>query len=267
MYLVREVRDGFHGVMIGKKNSVMVCHTTMDAREYLVGKRGFAQRMVRRITPRLASVAANVHAASKLARLARDLSAFDGVLPPADEAVSVLMLRGIPVDECVRARETHKLVRRARASSKCLSNNIQGQTFVPSYYFSGFDSRVGVFVVVMGPTGGRPPRLRTVDEFATVERALLSVWILGFSTVGVAKSDVLVRRGTATIVDFSRVNPVPSEWRRSKAANTLTISRTTQLFSEWDSPLWLTVPSTNVATVADARERIWAAALVPCDGA
>ncbi|NBS71840.1 hypothetical protein EBT31_23425 [bacterium] len=216
---------------------------------------------MRRATQRCAHIdGGGVGTASKLARFARDLEAFDGTLPPADVPVTVVLAA------TTRARDIHKAIRSSRATSKCLDGPLQGTALTTPYYFSGVDSRVGACVVVMGRAMGRPPRLQQIDEFAAVEKALLTLWILGFAATTATKSDVVFdrRTGTVTLVDCSRVVPVHATWRRSKAANTLSVSRTTRLFSEWDPPAWLTPPATaGLENLATARETAWSA-LVPC---
>lgn len=215
--------------------------------------------------------------ASKLAALARDMDTFHGALPPIDTPVSLLLYReplNDPTvsfedfrDQCLAARDRHLAAQSGVATSKCLASNqkITGASFAPTYYFSGMDPLTHVFVIAMQRVVGRPMHAQGPDlslETAKIERALVSLWIIGIDSQNVRKSDVFVHSKGAVVVDFANTGLVQSSWRRSKAANTLSISETTKRFSEWAHPPWLNIDMLNAKKLTNARRKVWAQNLV-----
>lgn len=247
----------------------------MKALQRYLRKKKIPESAVRLASPRVAHIAASLNTATKVAELARSLTQVDGSLPPADTPLTLLVLRHdarlLPWEEflqrCRSARTLHKQAYQASATSRCLDHAIYGDEHVPRYYFSGADEREGIFLVALQQVQGHVPRFQhNPKEFARVEKALLSLWILGFSSADVTKADVVVRRdGTAFLLNFANVRPLSSQWRRTKAANTLSVSQTSQAFSEWEPPAWLALStsSSNLATLAAARQQTWRD-LLPC---
>lgn len=236
-------------------------------RKYLVGKK-LSPRSITVVTKKLAHIRPSTKAASQLARLARSLVRFEGSLPPADVPVSVIVLQHDPrvdtrQDFIRKASRARRILRYAAASSvstPCLANPIRGSRFVPRVYFSGYDDEAAAFVFVTRLVQGHSPRSEL--EHVRAEHALISLWILGISLKNSQRADILVHRGSVTIVDVFGAAEQVQQWRRNKAATTLRISDATKQFAEWEPPAWLRLPAGAAAT-ATIRQQIWTN-VVPC---
>lgn len=238
---------------------------------YLARKRKFSPTSftMSPVKSNLVHLKTSMGTASKLAAMARDLDAFHGVLPPIDTPVSLLLYRAPPTTTsfrqwCLGVRDRHLAAQNGVATSKCLASNqqITGASFVPAYYFSGMDPLTHIFVIAVQRVVGRPMRAGYEADTAKIERALVSLWITGIDSQHIRKTDVFVNSQGAMLVDFAMAGEVQSSWRRTKAANTLSISETSKRFSEWAPPSWLALDMLNTQKLANARRKVWAQGLV-----
>ena len=227
---------------------------------------GFKDRDVEVANQSMVHIAASEAASGPLALLFDTLVDRKGARPPAGIPVTIRIARA-PRDRSLEdfqrsyefAMRAHAFAATATAPGPaCILGGLRGADVVPKPYCAGLDRSKGWYVMVLARTHGSKPlpsRPLAPYHVAAIERALLTLWILGVSMQAAVPDDVLLNRATGqvSVVNFVRATKVPT-WRREEAVAGLTSPDA--IARVWTPPAWLSKVTATPAVKA-ARATAW----------
>ena len=151
------------------------------------------------------------------------------------------------VSVCTHEAQVHAYLNRPTScvNLPCTTQKVCSADIVPRFHLGGVDVQHGVFVIVMGIVSGASPLLSLIDQrkisaqmYVNVEKALITLWLLGVAHGDMHRENILVRAADSKpiIIDFGMAVLLSKELRpvlRQSVTNALTSSSTSIANSAW----------------------------------
>ena len=154
--------------------------------------------------------------------------------PPAGATICIKMAHDPwKYDDCVREASVHKYLSSAPAVRLPGCSPVRISDYVPTFYFAGLvaDARSGddVYITVMSKASGKyvyGQSIRSADDFATIERAIVSMWLCGFAHADLHNKNFFwdSESKRPTILDFgftTMFSPALTEKMRTNVAKAI----------------------------------------------
>lgn len=170
------------------------------------------------------------------------------------ESAVVKIIKYIPalpwrewVAVCIHEAQVHAYLNRPTScvNMPCTTQKVCSAPYVPRFYMGGIDVEHGVFVLVMGIVAGVSPLASLIDQrkitaqmYVDVEKALITLWLLGVVHGDMHRENILVRASDSRpfIIDFGLAVVLPRSLRpllRHSVTNALTSSSTSVANAAW----------------------------------